>query len=97
MEKKVYTKKSEKVADFLIGFLLIPLSVGIPISWVMRFYKYHLLILSWCILLSELIFIIYLSIKRRFIKIGLIYFFVVVPLVLAGTCFAIILGISRSH
>ncbi len=96
MEKKVYTKKSEKLIDFLIGFLLIPLSVGIPISWVTRFYRYHL-ILFWCILLSELIFIIYLSIKRRFIKIGLIYFFVVVPLVLAGTCFAIIFGISKIH
>ncbi len=96
MGKKVYTKKSEKVIDFLIGFLLIPLAVGIPISWVTRFYKYHL-ILSWCILLSELIFIIYLSIKRRFIKIGLIYFFVVVPLVLAGTCFALIIGLNKSH
>lgn len=96
MEKKVYTKKSEKVIDFLIGFFLIPLSIGIPISWVTRFYKYRL-IFSWCIFLLALIFIIYLSIKRRFIKIGLIYFFVVVPLVLAGTCFALIIGLNKLH
>ena len=104
MEKKVYEKKSEKVIDFLIGFLGIPWGTGLLLSLVGYLtsslfrpnYNYLPIgsILDVVLLVSCLIFAIYLGRKRKYIGIGLLYALVVVPLVLLGTCLLISGGAS---
>lgn len=96
MEKKIYEKKSEKVIDFLIGFLAIPWGPGLLLSLAGYLtsslfrsnYIYSPIgsILYVVLLVSYLIFAIYLGRKRKYIGIGLLYALVVIPLVLLGTC-----------
>ncbi len=88
MQKKVYEKKSEKVIDFLIGFILIPAFLIITSRFISAavFQPNFSSIIAIFVLLAELVGIIYLSRKRKFIGIGLAYTFIGIPLVLLGTC-----------
>jgi hypothetical protein len=101
MEKKVYTKKSEKVVDFFIGFVGVPTFFA-AILWGYSFLRYKQAILFdksvvIFVFLKLIGYVFYLVRKRKYVAIGLIYFLVVAPLVFVGTCFALIIGISRSH
>lgn len=105
MEKKIYTKKSEKVLDFFIGFVGVPTFFA-AISWgsmgVFSFLKHKQFIFSdknaiTIIFLVLIGFTFYVVRRRKYVAVGLIFFLVIVPLVIAGTCFALILGISGSH
>lgn len=100
MEKKVYTNKREKLIDFLIGFIVIPILFFAVFSFstqLSRFYKFSYAIQSIMHMIVTLIMIasiIYIARIRRYIKIGVIFFLVALPLILAGTCLAVIIGIS---
>jgi hypothetical protein len=95
MEKKVYAKRSEKAIDFLLGFFFIPALFSIPfivLRWVLKFRYYT--IISPIVALLEIIFIIYICIKRKYIGIGLLFVLVVVPLAFLGTCLLIMGGFN---
>lgn len=90
MQKKIYTKKSEKVGDFLIGLLVIPFllvfvnSVGL-VPRLVDISQVFFVALN----LAVLVFAVYVGVKRKFIGIGLLFAFVVIPLIAAGTCLLI--------
>jgi hypothetical protein len=89
MENKIYAKKSEKVIDFLIGFLLIPVLIGISYPSIARSLGATLAsIVFWL----ELLVVIYLSVKRVYIRIGVLLALVAIPLVALGACLLIIKG-----
>lgn len=94
MERKVYEKRSDKVIDFLIGFLLIPAFVGITIWFIsiLPGFRYFRGVISLVVFIAEIVAAIYLCRRRKYMGIGLLYALVVVPLVLAGTCFLIFFG-----
>lgn len=94
MEKKIYEKKSEKVIDFLIGFFLIPAFFGITTGFVSATVGYRNFgpLISIFVLLAEIVGVIYLCRKRKFMGIGLLFALIVVPLVLLGTCLLIVGG-----
>ncbi len=99
MEKKVYTKRSEKVTDFFIGFLGIPVFVAV-IQSVRVLLLRTLMIMHvnssaerWLFAIVGIITLmlviaiaIFLSIKRKYIRIGLL-FAVVTTFLLVGGCF----------
>ena len=94
MEKKIYDKKSEKIIDFIIGFILIPVFFGITTNLVsskVSHGNYGPLVLI-SVLLIELVGVIYLCRKRKYMGIGLLFTLVVLPLVLLGTCLLIMGG-----
>jgi hypothetical protein len=88
MEKKVYENKSDKVIDFLIGFFLIPVVFGITSSFVSVLVRHSGSgpFISIGLFLAELAGAIYLGRKRKYIGIGLLFIFVVLPLVAIGSC-----------
>lgn len=94
MEKKIYEKKSDKVIDFLIGFLLMPAFFAITTGFVSAAvgYRNSGSLISTFVLLAELVGAIYLCRKRKYIGTGLLFALVVVPLVLLGTCLLIMGG-----
>jgi hypothetical protein len=105
MERKIYTKPSEKVIDFLIGFLLLPLLVVLINAFSYRLWGFMKIIRigyfhpiplfgSTILGLAELALAIYLCIKRKYIGIGLLFTLVVIPLVLLGTCLLILAGMN---
>lgn len=97
METKIYQKKSEKIIDFLIGFLLIPI-VGIVSTYYSLFAasvpnsSFLYTILFMIVFGVEIVLTICLGVKRKFIGIGLLYALVAVPLVLLGTCLVAVFG-----
>jgi len=84
MEKKVYTEKKEKVIDFLIGFLLIPLAMIVPTVSAASAALFGYFPLA--LFLIEVGVVVYLSNKRKFIGTGFLFFLAFGPLVLVGTC-----------
>jgi len=92
VEKKVYEKKSEKVIDFLIGFFGIPLGLSLAAGIINATGRYIRLEYNFIAIVNVVVFLmglgysIYVARKRKFIGRGLLFVFVVVPLVLLGTC-----------
>ncbi len=98
MEKKIYVRKSEKVIDFLIGFLGIPLGLSL-VGGVISQTGYHMKLGFNFITIVNLVFFLvglgystYIGTKRKFIGLGLLFVFVAVPLVLLGTCLLVMGG-----
>ncbi len=100
MKKKIYEKKSEKIIDFLIGFFGVPFSLSIVLVVVSKVCNYmklndgFILGIGLIVSLIGLGYSIYLGKKRKFIGIGMLFTFIVVPLVLCGTCLLAISGAS---
>lgn len=94
MKTEIYDKKSDKIIDFLIGFFLIPAFLGISSRVVFVLVDNGKVVpfISLGVLLAELVGAIYLGLRRKYIGIGLLFSFVVVPVVLSGTCLLIMGG-----
>ena len=93
MEKKIYDKKSEKVIDFLIG-LFIPVLFGVITSFASTVFwqRDPLQPFTAVVMLTLIVVAIYLCIKRRYIRIGLLFGLVILPLAFLGTCLLIATG-----
>ncbi|MCX5700539.1 MAG: hypothetical protein NTZ63_03265 [Candidatus Omnitrophica bacterium] len=93
MEKKIYEKTSEKVIDFLVGFLIIPGGIGL-ILYLVRYLttSFHIFNPLGSIgypvfLILSLLLVNYFGKKRKYIGIGFLFAMISFPLVLLGTCF----------
>lgn len=89
MEKKIYFKKSQKVIDLLTGFLFIPVLFLISAKFILRRGHFHDVSVYIFIVLAGIAGVIYLCIKRKYIGIGLLFAFVISPLVFLGACWVI--------
>jgi hypothetical protein len=90
MKVKVYEKKSDKVIDFLIGFILVPavfFAGGQLVNGtsLINSNPYFLLV----VFIAASAGVVYLCQKRKFIGIGIGYLFILIPLAALGTCFLI--------
>lgn len=94
MIKKVYTKKSEKAIDFLVGFLAVPVGI-LSIYYFINPLTSALIVFVSIVLILGVIFSICLCFTRKFIRIGLLFAVIVIPVVLSlvvfGTCLSVLL------
>jgi hypothetical protein len=82
MENKIYIEKKEKIGDFLLGFIAGPLLI-----WLAGLIGYSLNHqLGWALGLVVLVGTICVGIKRKWIGIGLLTVYIIVPLVVVGGC-----------
>lgn len=82
-----YTTKSKKVVDFLIGFIGSPAVLLVTTRYAPG---YIVLVYLFCLVLCAVAFVK----ERRFIGLGILIVLVAVPLIIFGSCLAI-LGVSR--
>lgn len=91
MEKKIYANKKEKVQDLLIGLFFVPIASGIIFYLLVGIINREIASVIMVILLA--VFTFYMLLKRKFICLGIIAAFVIIPvvifLILLGTCFLV--------